>query len=124
MEVCRVEIPLKLPSCNNYINACRTNRYAAAKMKSETEDAIGLFINRLPHYEKPVKIRFHWVEGNKKRDLDGICFAKKFILDSLVKFGKIDNDNVKHVTAFTDTFEYGDDWKVILEIEEVCDDTE
>ena len=121
MEIRRIEIPLKLPSCNNYINACRTNRYAAAKMKSETEDAIGVFINKLPHYENPVKIHFHWIEGNRKRDLDGICFAKKFILDALVKFGKLTNDNANHVTAFTDTFAYGDDWKVILDIEEVED---
>ena len=121
MAVHRVEIPLKLPSCNQYIDACRRNRYAGAKLKAETEDAIGVFINKLPKFEKPIEIDFTWVEGNRRRDYDGICFAKKFILDALQKFGKITNDNAKVVTAFRDNFEYGDDWKVVLEIVEVED---
>ena len=119
MEICRVEIPLKLPSCNEYINACRYNKYAAAKMKREIEETICLYINKLPEFKNPIKIHFNWVEGSKRRDLDGICFGKKFILDSLVKAGKIADDNRKCVTAFTDTFEYSNETKVILEIEEV-----
>ena len=35
-----IEIPEKLPSLNEYINACRSNRYAGAKMKREVEDTI------------------------------------------------------------------------------------
>ena len=46
-------------------------------------------------------------------------FAKKFILDSMVKNGKLNDDNRKYVTAFTDTFEYSDSTKVVLEIEEI-----
>ena len=79
------EIPLRLPSLNEYINECRKNRFAGAKMKSDVEDAIGWYISQLPRFESPVEIHFHWIEGNKKRDLDNICFAKKFILDALVK---------------------------------------
>lgn len=114
-----VEIPLKLPSCNQYINACRLNRYAGAKMKSDTENEIGLYLTKLPHFESPVKIAFHWIEESKRRDLDGIAFGKKFILDALVKFGVLTDDNRKCVTAFTDTFEYSKEAKVILTIEEV-----
>ena len=119
MGIFKVEIPFKLPSCNEYINACRYNKYAGAKMKKEIEEKIGFFINKLPSFDKPVKINFHWIEGNKKRDLDGICFAKKFILDSMVKAGKLQDDNRNCVTGFTDTFEYGKESKVILEIKEV-----
>lgn len=118
MGIFRVEIPFKLPSCNDYINACRYNRYYSAKMKKDTEEQIGIYIRKLPNFDKPVKIKFHWIEGNKKRDLDGICFAKKFILDSLVKAGKLKNDNRKYVAGFTDTFEYAKESKVILEITE------
>lgn len=114
-----VEIPLKLPSCNNYINACRLNRYAGAKMKADVEDNIGLYLTKLPHFEKPVKITFEWCEDNKRRDLDGIAFGKKFILDALVKFGVLTDDNRKCVTAFTDNFSYGKQAKVVLTIEEV-----
>lgn len=118
----RVEINMKLPSFNEYVNICRTNRYKANAFKQNLEDDIMLFTNRLPRFESPVTIRFHWIEATKRRDLDNICFAKKFILDALVKSGKLKDDNRKCVTAFTDTFEYGDETKVILEIEEVNDD--
>ena len=48
-----------------------------------------------------------------------MCFAKKFILDSMVKAGKLKDDNRNYVAGFKDTFEYGKETKVILEIEEV-----
>lgn len=118
----RVEIPMKLPSLNEYIRVCRENRFKANKFKSNIEDDIGMCIGKLPRFENPVKIKFHWIEGNKRRDLDNVCFAKKFILDALVKCGKLKDDNRKCVYAFTDTFEYGDETKVILEIEEANDD--
>ena len=73
----------------------------------------------LPIFNKPIKINFTWVEANKKRDLDNICFGKKFILDALVKLGKLKDDNRKCVIGFTDNFEIGTEYKVILEIEEV-----
>lgn len=112
------EIPLKLPSLNEYVRICRANPYKASAYVKDVESNIGIFLVRLPVFER-VKIHFHWVEGNKRRDLDNIAFSKKFILDALVKHGKLKDDNRKVVTAFTDTFEYGKESKVILEIEEV-----
>ena len=113
-----VEIPIKLPSCNNYINACRYNRYAGAKMKKDIQNTIAPYLMKLPKFNK-VKIDFIWQEGNKRRDLDGICFGKKFILDTLVSLGKLKDDNRNNVCAFTDTFTYGKEWKVVLNITEV-----
>lgn len=118
MEV-HIEIPLKLPSVNEYINACRVNRYAGATMKSNIESHILYYLRDLPKFENPVKIHFLWQEGNKRRDLDGIAFGKKFILDAMVKGGYLKDDNRKCVTGFTDDFVYGEDFKVILDIEEV-----
>lgn len=115
-------INMKLPSLNEYIDLCRTNKYKAAKYKVDIEDAIIWFIKPMPQYNNPIKIHFHWIEGNKKRDLDNIAFAKKFILDAMVKAGKLKNDNRKCVTAFTDNFYYGKETKVILEIEEVTNE--
>ena len=115
----RVEISMKLPSLNEYINACRSNRFQGAKMKRDVEDDIMIFLRLVPEFHNPIRIHFHWIEENRRRDLDNICFAKKFILDALVKAGKLADDNRKIVTAFIDTFEYGDEAKVILEIEEV-----
>ena len=91
----------------------------ASKFKKDLERDIGIFIEKLPRFMNPVEIHFHWIEGNKRRDLDNICFAKKFILDAMVKEGKLKDDNSKCVTAFTDTFSYDTETKVILEIKEV-----
>ena len=44
--------------------------------------------------------------------------GKKFILDSMVKAGKLKDDNRNFVKGFRDDFEYGKSSKVILEIEE------
>ena len=115
----KIEIPFKLPSLNQYINECRKNRYAGANMKRQVENDIGYFINKLPKFEKPIKIKFTWVEENKKRDLDNVCFAKKFILDSMVKARKLKNDNRNYVIGFTDEFKYDVKSKVILEIKEI-----
>lgn len=115
----KIEIPLKLPSLNDYTKWCRGNKYLAAKKKAEIELEIGAYLAELPKYDNPIKIHFTWVEGNKRRDLDNVCFAKKFILDSMVKHNKLKDDNRKCVTAFIDSFEYGKESKVILEIEEV-----
>lgn len=115
----KVVIDMNLPSLNEYVDICRSNRYKAAKFKKNLEEDISLFLRRLPKFEKPVRIHFKWVEGNKRRDFDNIAFAKKFILDALVKLGKLKDDNRKFVTGFTDTFAYGATTKVILFIEEV-----
>ena len=119
----KVEINIKLPSLNEYVNVCRANPFEANKYKQALENRIRYFTDKLPRFDRPVKIHFHWIEGNKRRDLDNICFAKKFILDALVKSGKLKDDNRKCVTAFKDTFSYGDETKVVLYIEEADNDT-
>lgn len=119
-----VEVPVKLPSLNEYINVCRANRYEAAKFKRDIESEIGLFLGRLPRFENPIRIHFKWIEGTKRRDYDNIAFAKKFILDALVKKGKLKDDNRKCVMGFSDSFEHGPETKVILYIEEVNNERE
>ena len=56
MGIYKAEIKLKLPSCNTYINACRTNRYAGAKMKEDVENQIYYYIKDLPEFQKPGNI--------------------------------------------------------------------
>ena len=114
----RYEIPLKLPSLNEYIRECRKNKYAGARYKAKHEQLIGLYLMKMPRWTKPIKIHFIWVEGNKRRDLDNISFAKKFILDAMVKYGKLKDDSRKYVTGFTEDVVYGNETKVILEIED------
>lgn len=115
----RFGIPLKLPSLNDYTRVCRANKQYANKFKQSYEQQIGLYLAKMPKYEKPVRIIFTWIETNKRRDLDNIAFAKKFILDAMVKYGKLKDDNRKCVTGFEDRFLYGGENLVILEIEEI-----
>lgn len=116
------EIKERLPSYNEYSNINRKNKYAGAKMKKDVELRIWAYIyNQLKDIKitKPIFITFTWIEENKKRDLDNICFAKKFILDALQKASVIENDDSRHVTGFTDKFEYANKSKVIVELEEI-----
>ena len=115
----KVEIPLRLPSLNEYTDACRGNRYLGAKMKHQAETHILWYMRGLKRFDKPVVIHFVWQEENKKRDPDNICFAKKFVLDAMVKGKYLQNDNRKHVKAFTDDFTDGSETKVTLFIEEL-----
>lgn len=118
----KFEINQKLPSLNEYTKACRTNKFIGAQMKQEVETQIWADIKQQLKGIKvssPVRINFIWVEENKKRDLDNICFAKKFVLDALVKSNVIANDTQNYVIGFSDTFEYNNKGKVIVELEEI-----
>ena len=121
----RFEIPKRLIGLNEYTNANRYNKYAGAKQKKDEQNFIKLCIkHQLGNIkiDKPVKGHFLWIEENKRRDLDNVCFAKKFILDSLVELGILKDDNRKIVCGFTDEFAYAKQSKVIVELEEVEDE--
>lgn len=97
----------KLAGLNDYTRACRSNRYIGAKMKADAENIITAHIKeQIPdvHFDGTVELKFRWYEPNKKRDLDNVCFAKKFILDALVRNGTIVADGWKGVIGFTDEF--------------------
>lgn len=117
MDCIRCEIKTKLPSLNEYINACRLNRYAAADFKRVAEAHVCLYIARLPQFTKPIRIHFIWIENNHRRDYDNIAAGgRKFILDAMVKAGKLKDDNRRYVVGFSDDFVYAKEAGVILEI--------
>lgn len=64
-------------------------------------------------------MRFYWHERTKKRDADNIAFAKKFILDALVKNGVLADDSRKYVKGFYDTIVDDKEDFVIVELLEV-----
>ena len=118
----KFEIDKRLMGLNEYTKINRNNKYAGNEAKQREQAYIQLcIIQQLGHIkiDKPVIGHFTWIEGNKRRDLDNICFAKKFILDALVEVGILKDDNRKIVTNFTDSFEYADKSKVIVELEEL-----
>lgn len=99
-------IPSILPNLNDYITACRSNRFAGAKMKTDAEELIGWSIKKADNhtFTEIVNVHFHWVEPNMKRDKDNIAFAKKFILDALVENGILQGDGWKWVNNLSDSF--------------------
>ena len=119
----KITIPMKLPSLNEYISACKIHRGKWNKgneMKQQTQAEIIWYLKKIPKFEKPITIKFIWISKvGDRRDLDNICFAKKFILDAMQQCGKLKNDNRNYVTGFTDEFTYGKEYEVRLEIEEI-----
>ena len=106
MEKVTLIIDGKLSGLNDYIDACRRNRYIGASLKKKEQERCIWHINtQLPKKLKtPLKLSFLWLEPNMKRDLDNICFAKKFILDALQQSGRIPNDGWKEIKGFEDHF--------------------
>ena len=116
----KFEINKRLMGVNEYTKYNRTNKYAGAEAKKkEQQYIINCIKQQLGNIkiDKPVIGHFTWIEENKRRDLDNICFAKKFILDALVQAGVLRDDNRKIVTNFTDSFEYSNSSKVTLPID-------
>lgn len=112
----------RLMGLNEYTRANRTNKHVGNQAKQDEQAYIIWGIKKqLGNIKitKPVIGHFTWIEENKRRDLDNICFAKKFILDALVQAGVLADDNRKIVTNFTDSFEYAKESKVIVELEEI-----
>lgn len=115
LEMQQFTIEGRLPALNDYVRACRANRFFAHQMKQQAAEQVAWAV-RLAHLKPmngPVAVGFHWYEQNKKRDMDNIAFAKKFILDVLQPqtsknpygAGILDGDGWKHVDGFTDTFD-------------------
>ena len=96
-----------LITLNEYIKKCRGNKYVAANAKKTADEQVMYYIMRQlkgVRFDK-VKMDFVWYCKDKRQDPDNVCFAKKFILDALVKCGTIPNDGWKNVVGFNDSFE-------------------
>lgn len=109
MEAKTLVINGRLDGLNEYTKACRGNGgwVSGASMKKKNEDIItAAILEQLPrvHFKGRVRVDFKWYEPNSKRDLDNVCFAKKFILDAFVKNQVIEKDSRKFLYDFTDSF--------------------
>ena len=102
----RIIIPGTLPGLNEYIDAERSNKYAAARLKKNAQELIVRHIRYQASvaYAAPVVVAIRWMEPNRKRDKDNIAFAKKFILDALREAGTIGGDGWCHIEGFQDHF--------------------
>lgn len=107
MERTTLIIEGRLDNLNDYTKACRTSPIVGNRMKAKNEEIISGYIMqqlRGLQFEGRVYLHFRWIEPNRNRDLDNVCFAKKFILDALVSNGVIETDGWQGIEGFTDEF--------------------
>ena len=97
------------PTLNEYIQAERGNKHAAAAIKKESTDftAWACKAARMQAIEKPVVVRCTWREPDKRKDPDNVAFSIKFILDGFVKAGVLKNDGPRQIKSIHHLFEYG-----------------
>ena len=109
-------------SLNAYIKDERTpvkGRYIASANKKRETEVVRLHFLKHRKITKPCKIYFTWILENKRTDLDNIAFSKKSILDGMVKANVLEDDSLKYVRAFEDTFIMGNKKGVQIRIEEI-----
>lgn len=121
----RFEIPFKLPSLNDYINACRTNPHVGAQMKKSTERDIAWAIKaaRVEPVKQPCIVSMTFVEGDRRRDVDNVESAKKYILDAMVSTGVLQGDSPRYVIGAPSFTIYARGAKVLVCIIEYEDET-
>lgn len=110
-----------LPGLNEYTRANRSHAQAGASMKRQAEAIITAYVRaaQLEPYAGKVSVRFLWMEPDARRDPDNVAFAKKFVLDVLVREGVLRGDGQKHVGPLHDDFDVRPDTPgVIVELEE------
>ena len=121
----RFTIHYRLPSLNEYLNKCKFNKHMAAQFKMIHDRRIYDEVKSQLHdlkITKPIKLHITWIEENRKRDVDNVYSAVKYILDGLVKAEVLQNDNAKRVKDISNEIIYADTSEVIVEIEELEDD--
>lgn len=104
-----INFPGEFTDLNQYLKAMSNNRFGGGKIKKmETErayyDCRNQLISTIPKSEYPIHIVFNWYCRDKRKDIDNVAFAKKFILDGMVMAGILENDSRKFLTGFSDEF--------------------
>lgn len=114
MRKIKFVIKEKLDGLNEYIRACRANRYKGAEMVKKNERLVIAYILQAVNFGEvyeaknyPIKLNINWYEMDNRRDIDNITFATKFIQDSLVRTGILEDDSRKYInqvnhSVFTD----------------------
>ena len=104
MEV--IVIPGRFPSLNQHDYENRRNRFKGASMKREATNMA--YWNLLKFKREKLghvgTIIFTWYRKDKTTDKDNISFAKKYILDGMVKAGILADDGWDNIEGFMDNF--------------------
>jgi len=95
----KLVIPGELKSLNEFINALKHNKYIGNQMKQTETQYCALYAKRqLQPITQPVRVTFHWYSRDKRKDLDNVDSARKFILDGLQEAQILINDSRRFVS--------------------------
>jgi Holliday junction resolvase RusA-like endonuclease len=91
----------KLPSLNDYILACRQSPYIGAAMKKRIDAQIvsDIMAAGIKTVDNPCIIFLTFYEPDKRRDVDNVESAKKYVLDALVESGVLRGDSPRYVVG-------------------------
>lgn len=94
----------RLPGLNEYTKACRQSPHAGNEMKRRAQARVAEAIEayQVEPMEPRVRIDVTWVEKDRRRDMDNVVFAKKFVWDALVEAGVIGDDGWDWIEGFSD----------------------
>ena len=98
----------KFPSLNEYTEGNRNNRYHGAKIKKDCQQNVIQAIRqaKLPKVSNyPIHMKITWYEANRRRDIDNITYAVKFINDGLVQMGVIADDSQRFIRSIENVVE-------------------
>ena len=111
LERNQIVIPKELTDLNTYINAERRHRMQGANIKKKETNACIAYLKQainngfdIDHVEYPLQITFKWYAKDRRKDLDNIAYAKKYIMDAMQKVNLIENDGYKQVQRYTDIY--------------------
>lgn len=99
------EIPGWFASADELFNMTSSER---AAVESENVD----FVVRCARMASLLKVRgavrvsVRWVEPHRGRDLADVSYAKRYVVDGLVKAGIIGNKTSREIVALSDEFGY------------------
>jgi len=106
-----------LPTLNEYINAERSNKYGAAKMKKDATNMVAWQAKtQVRRIEGLNDFTFIWTEPTKRKDPDNIASGVKYIFDGLIRAGIMDNDGWSQVNSITHQFVHGDSQSVEVKV--------
>lgn len=101
----KIVVPGELADLNKYIKAINSHHIVGNRLKQEQTDIVASSCygqKKVTLY--PVKIIFSWYSKDQRKDIDNVAFAKKFVLDGMVRAGILENDGRKRVAGFEDRF--------------------
>jgi hypothetical protein len=119
-------IPHRLPGLNDFIAELnkRSGRYNPANiLKRDTQEMIRMYAyqalnaGQLRKVSEPCEVFITWQEENKRRDVDNVESAVKFILDALIGV-VIMGDSPRYVRQIHHTVVYGNCSRVTVEFKE------